>query len=109
MLDHRCSLCIPATAIMQLRDVVRRPALHGPLPGSLCNSTSCVCAGDSVALLARGGQSQRLTVEHRLDNEAEVERVLEAGGRVVSFKPGGTPRVMGTSSQTRFKGSMVTR
>eukprot|EP00878_Enallax_costatus_P014260 GHUV01014915.1.p1 GENE.GHUV01014915.1~~GHUV01014915.1.p1 ORF type:complete len:446 (+),score=95.45 GHUV01014915.1:306-1643(+) len=66
-------------------------------------------AGDSVALLARGGQSQRLTVEHRLDNEAEVERVLEAGGRVVSFKPGGTPRVMGTSSQTRFKGSMVTR
>lgn len=66
-------------------------------------------AGDSVALLASGGQSQRLTVEHRLDNAEEVERVLEAGGRVVSFKPGAIPRVMGNSSQTRFKGSMVTR
>lgn len=66
-------------------------------------------AGDSVALLASGGQSQRLTVEHRLDNAEEVGRVLEAGGRVVSFKPGAIPRVMGNSSQTRFKGSMVTR
>jgi hypothetical protein len=48
-------------------------------------------------------------VEHRVDNLAEAERVLEAGGRLVSFKPGATPRVMGTSNQTRFKGSMVTR
>jgi serine/threonine protein phosphatase PrpC len=68
-----------------------------------------VLAGDSVALLARGGRSQRLSVEHRLDNAAEAERVLEAGGRLVSFKPGATPRVMGSSNQTRFKGSMVTR
>uniref|UniRef100_A0A383W5L0 PPM-type phosphatase domain-containing protein n=1 Tax=Tetradesmus obliquus TaxID=3088 RepID=A0A383W5L0_TETOB len=66
-------------------------------------------AGDSIALLARGGSGQRLSVEHRLDNAAEAERVLEAGGRLVAFKPGAVPRVMGTSNQTRFKGSMVTR
>lgn len=65
--------------------------------------------GDSIALLAHGGASRRLTVEHRLDNQQEAERVLGAGGRVVSFKPGAAPRVMGSSNQTRFKGSMVTR
>eukprot|EP00775_Hariotina_reticulata_P008355 gene8355-8539_t len=66
-------------------------------------------AGDSVALLAHGGAAQRLTVEHRLHNEAEAERVVEAGGRLVAFKPGAAPRIMGNSTQTRFKGSMVTR
>jgi serine/threonine protein phosphatase PrpC len=62
-----------------------------------------------VALLAHDGAAQRLTVEHRLDNEAEAERVLKAGGRLVAFKPGAAARVMGNSTQTRFKGSMVTR
>ncbi|KAF6260497.1 phosphatase 2C-like domain-containing protein [Scenedesmus sp. NREL 46B-D3] len=66
-------------------------------------------AGDSIALLARGGGSRRLSVEHRLDNAAEAERILEAGGRLVRLQPGASPRVMGTSNQTRFKGSMVTR
>lgn len=62
-----------------------------------------------MALLSRGGRSQRLTVAHRGDNAAEAERVLEAGGRVVAFRPGAAPRVMGSSAQTRFKGSMLTR
>jgi serine/threonine protein phosphatase PrpC len=62
-----------------------------------------------VALLARNGTSQRLSEEHRLDNEAEAARVREAGGVLVRTRPGGAPRVMGTSTQTRYKGSMVTR
>ncbi|KAF8069639.1 protein phosphatase 2C 8 [Scenedesmus sp. PABB004] len=66
-------------------------------------------AGDSIALLARGGRGQRLSVAHRGDNAEEAERVLTAGGRLVAFRPGATPRVMGSSTQTRFKGSMVTR
>jgi len=66
-------------------------------------------AGDSVALLCRSGACQRLSVEHRLGNPEEAERVLEAGGRLVAFTPGGAPRVLGNSSQTRYKGLMVTR
>lgn len=76
-----------------------------PLPASCV----VVCAGDSVALLARDGASQRLSQEHRLDNEAEAERVRQAGGVLVRTRPGGAPRLMGTSTQTRYKGSMVTR
>lgn len=68
-----------------------------------------LAAGDSVALMASNGNSCRLTEEHRLDNEAEAARVREAGGRVVRTRPGGAARVMGTSTQTRYKGSMVTR
>jgi serine/threonine protein phosphatase PrpC len=66
-------------------------------------------AGDSIALMAHNGSSHRLTEEHRLDNEAEAARVREAGGRVVRTRPGGAARLMGTSTQTRYKGSMVTR
>eukprot|EP00879_Flechtneria_rotunda_P031399 GHRR01034299.1.p1 GENE.GHRR01034299.1~~GHRR01034299.1.p1 ORF type:complete len:295 (+),score=119.68 GHRR01034299.1:289-1173(+) len=66
-------------------------------------------AGDSTALLASGGRAHRLSIEHRLNNATEVERVIGAGGRAISLRPGGVPRVMGNSSQTRFKGSMVTR
>jgi serine/threonine protein phosphatase PrpC len=72
-------------------------------PALLC------CAGDSIALMARNGASHRLSVEHRGDNEAEAARVVEAGGRVARTRPGGAARVMGTSNQTRYKSSMVTR
>eukprot|EP00882_Tetradesmus_deserticola_P022347 GHRQ01024249.1.p1 GENE.GHRQ01024249.1~~GHRQ01024249.1.p1 ORF type:complete len:184 (+),score=70.51 GHRQ01024249.1:136-687(+) len=74
-----------------------------------CRLGAGVLTGDSVALLARGGGSQRLSVAHRMDDPREAERVLAAGGRVARLQPGATPRVMGTSNQTRFKGSMVTR
>lgn len=66
-------------------------------------------AGDSIALMAHNGTSRRLTEEHRLDNEAEVARVREAGGQVVRSHAGGAPRVVGSTSQTRYKGIMVTR
>jgi serine/threonine protein phosphatase PrpC len=59
--------------------------------------------------MAHNGSSRRLTEEHRLDNEAEAARVREAGGLVVRNRPGGAARVVGTSTQTRYKGSMVTR
>jgi hypothetical protein len=59
--------------------------------------------------MARNGSSLRLTEEHRLDNEAEAARVREAGGRVVRTRPGGAARMMGTSHQTRYKSSMLTR
>lgn len=62
-----------------------------------------------MALLIRPGGVTRLSEDHRLGNPAEAERVLEAGGRLVAFAPGKVPRVMGTSSQTRYKGVMVTR
>lgn len=77
--------------------------------GTDCCAACGCAAGDSIALVAHNGSSFRLTEEHRLDNEAEAARVREAGGRVVRTRPGGAARVMGTSTQTRYKGSMVTR
>lgn len=97
--------------MLQAAHVCRRQHVTNLTNGAvLLLPASCVvCAGDSVALLARNGTSQRLSEEHRLDNEAEAERVRQAGGVLVRSRPGGAPRVMGTSTQTRYKGSIVTR
>uniref|UniRef100_A0A383WN56 protein-serine/threonine phosphatase n=1 Tax=Tetradesmus obliquus TaxID=3088 RepID=A0A383WN56_TETOB len=47
-------------------------------------------AGDSVAVLARGGAALRLTELHRPDSEPEAERVLAAGGMLCQGKAAGS-------------------
>jgi serine/threonine protein phosphatase PrpC len=41
-------------------------------------------AGDSGAILARGGRAARLTFDHRPDVPEEAKRIHEAGGRIES-------------------------
>ena len=43
----------------------------------------CANAGDSRAVLCRGGKAIRLSQDHRPSNEEEKERVLNAGGAVL--------------------------
>ncbi|KIY99425.1 hypothetical protein MNEG_8535 [Monoraphidium neglectum] len=67
-------------------------------------------AGDGAALLARGGRAHRLSEEHRAgSNAAELERVLSAGGRVVTLWPGAAARVAGSTGPASSWASMVTR
>jgi serine/threonine protein phosphatase PrpC len=65
-------------------------------------------AGDSVALLARGGACQRLTVDHRADNAAEMLRVLNAGGEL-EYDECGTLRLYRPTDAERRNGCMFTR
>ncbi|KAI8462965.1 MAG: phosphatase 2C-like domain-containing protein [Monoraphidium minutum] len=82
-------------------------ALVGLLAG---NTLTVGNAGDGAALLVRGGRAQRLSEEHRASgNAAEAERVLTAGGRLVSLSPGTPPRLVGASGAARYRASMVTR
>uniref|UniRef100_A0A383W3M2 protein-serine/threonine phosphatase n=1 Tax=Tetradesmus obliquus TaxID=3088 RepID=A0A383W3M2_TETOB len=64
--------------------------------------------GDSVALLARGGSCQRLTVDHRADNAAEMLRVLAAGGEL-EYDGCGTLRLYRPTDAERRNGCMFTR
>jgi serine/threonine protein phosphatase PrpC len=64
--------------------------------------------GDSVALLARDGACQRLTVDHRADNAAEMLRVLNAGGEL-EYDDCGTLRLYRPSDLERRNGCMFTR
>jgi hypothetical protein len=64
--------------------------------------------GDSVALLARGGACQRLTVDHRADNAAEMLRVLNAGGEL-EYDDCGTLRLYRPTDAERKNGCMFTR
>ena len=61
-----------------------------------------------MALLARGGCSQRLSVDHRADNAAELMRVLSAGGEV-DYDRYGTLRVYRPNDMARTNGAMFTR
>lgn len=61
-----------------------------------------------MALLASSGRSQRLSVDHRADNAAELMRVLSAGGEV-DYDRFGTLRVYRPSDIGRTNGAMFTR
>lgn len=64
--------------------------------------------GDSVALLAEGSSSRRLTVDHRADNAAEMMRILCAGGEL-DYDQHGTLRVYRPCDSSRLNGAMFTR
>lgn len=50
-------------------------------------------AGDSGAILARGGKAARLTFDHRPDVPEEARRIQEAGGRIESKRVVTHPKV----------------
>lgn len=82
-----------------------------------CGTTGTVCllhqdyrlvvghVGDSRAILCRDGKAQRLTVDHCPDNEAELDRIKDRGGRV-TWSSIGRPRVNGRLEMTRSIGDV---
>lgn len=46
--------------------------------------------GDTRALLSRNGVEERLSVDHRLSEKSEKERVINSGGLVLNDRVGGT-------------------
>jgi serine/threonine protein phosphatase PrpC len=66
--------------------------------------------GDSVAVLARGGEALRLSRGHHAGSDVEeTQRVLLAGGLVASAKPGAPPRVWKSGIKYGHAGLMMTR
>ena len=69
-----------------------------------CGSTAC-CAivrkegphnvlyianlGDSRAVLSKGGQAERMSVDHKCDNAEEVKRIKGGGGLILDMRVGG--------------------
>lgn len=62
----------------------------------------CANAGDSRAVLSRGGQPVALSNDHKPDREDEEVRIQQAGGQVINN--GGARRVMGVLSMSRAIG-----
>ncbi|KAJ4718040.1 Phosphatase 2C family protein [Melia azedarach] len=67
---------------------------------SACQIIAANC-GDSRVVLCRGKQASPLTVDHKLDREDELARIINGGGRVVDW---GCLRVEGVLSMTRAIG-----
>jgi len=61
----------------------------------------CANCGDSRAVLARGGEAVPLSEDHSTTRKDEIERVLQAGGRILN---NAGARVMGVLSMTRAIG-----
>jgi len=70
-----------------------------------CGSTACVGVirmesghrvlyianvGDTRALLSRNGVEERLSIDHRLSDKSEYNRVIDMGGIVMNDRVGGT-------------------
>ena len=70
-----------------------------------CGSTACVAVirmesghkvlyianvGDTRALLSRNGVEERLSVDHRLSELSEKERITNSGGIILNDRVGGT-------------------
>ena len=64
--------------------------------------------GDSMCVLSRGGRAVALNKMHRLDNEAEIERIKMAGGTVLNSRVNGILAVSRAFGDTEFKGEEVT-
>lgn len=69
-----------------------------------CGSTACCCVvrkegnsnvlyvanlGDTRAVLSKGGQAERLSVDHKCDNQEEVKRIKGGGGIILDMRVGG--------------------
>jgi serine/threonine protein phosphatase PrpC len=77
--------------------------------GLVAGEQLCVAnTGDCVALLAHAGSSERLSMDHRADNAAELVRVLTAGGEV-DYDQHGTLRIYRPNDHFRLNGAMFTR
>ncbi|RYG64066.1 protein serine/threonine phosphatase 2C family protein [archaeon] len=60
-------------------------------------------AGDSAAVLSRGGRAVLLTEQHRLSNKAERERVEARGGKVINSRVNGVLAVSRAMGDVQFK------
>jgi serine/threonine protein phosphatase PrpC len=69
-----------------------------------CGSTACACIvrkegsnsvlyvanlGDTRAVLSKGGQAERMSVDHKCDNQEEVKRIKGGGGIILDMRVGG--------------------
>ena len=69
-----------------------------------CGSTACCCIvrkegqnnvlyvanlGDTRAVLSKGGQAERLSIDHKCDNQEEVKRIKGGGGIILDMRVGG--------------------
>lgn len=46
--------------------------------------------GDTRAVLSRNGVEDRLTIDHRLSEQAEYDRITDSGGLILNDRVGGT-------------------
>lgn len=75
------------------------------LDSEQCGSTACVAVirmesahkvlyianvGDTRALLSRNGVEERLSVDHRLSEKSEHDRVTQSGGLILNDRVGGS-------------------
>jgi len=74
-----------------------------PKDGGACK-LYCANAGDSRAVLSRGGKVVALSEDHKPENDEETARITKAGGHV-QHMPGGA-RVMGDLNLSRAMGDL---
>jgi serine/threonine protein phosphatase PrpC len=67
----------------------------------------CANVGDSKAVLCRGGHAVELSYDHKPSRPDEKERIIAAGGTVVTGRLFGVLGVSRSFGDARFKPSMV--
>jgi len=85
-----------------------------------CGSTACVAivrkennhsvlyvanAGDTRAVLCKNGQAERLSIDHKASDPTEIDRVRNAGGKIIDNRVGGglaITRAMGDHAYKSF-------
>ena len=75
------------------------------LDSDQCGSTACIAiirmesghkvlyvanVGDTRALLSRNGVEERLSIDHRLSEKSEKDRITDMGGLILNDRVGGT-------------------
>lgn len=105
-------------AARELRSLSRAPSAQAPNPG-LTGCTAAVCmvrptsivvanAGDSRAVLCRGGKAIELSSDHKPGQPRERRRIEQAGGRVINqqYGPVTIQRIDGCLSVSRAIGDL---
>ncbi len=67
----------------------------------------CANVGDSKAVLCRGGRAVELSYDHKPSRPDEKERIIAAGGTVVTNRLFGVLGVSRSFGDARFKPSLV--
>lgn len=60
-------------------------------------------AGDSRAVMGKGGKCTALSSDHKPDNEAEMQRVMKAGGAVIEGRVDGNLNLSRALGDLRYK------
>ena len=69
----------------------------------------CANVGDSKAVLCRNGKAVEMSYDHKPSREDERQRIIEAGGTVITNRLYGVLGVSRSFGDLRFKNAMVRR